>query len=106
MDPGEVFHEVHEVVVDVVGVVDQAVVVVGVVVEGVVVEVVVVGVVVVGVVVEVVVLSLLVPIISAHLSLSPEPNDDIHPESARELRSGRKIFISGRCPILEIISSN
>ena len=34
-----------------------------------------------------------------------EPNDHIHPESAREERSGKKIFMSGRCPILAIISS-
>lgn len=37
---------------------------------------------------------------------APEAKDHTHHESPRALRSGKKIFTSGRCPMLETISSN
>ena len=39
-------------------------------------------------------------------SFAQEANDEINPPSAREVRSGKSILISGRCQILEIISSS
>lgn len=39
-------------------------------------------------------------------SFAQEANDEINPPSAREVRSGKNILISGRCPMLEMISSS
>lgn len=51
-------------------------------------------------------------VVEFHVTIPPnccfaqEVNDEISPPSAREVRSGKSILISGRCPMLEIISSS